>query len=98
MIAKTKRINSLIRRSAMTQNVSVQDIDYTSDRKLDKTQYERMLSLQFINNKENIINTGPAGIGKSYLAQALGYQACHMLHRHNIIYWLDCLTMQENVR
>ena len=46
--------------------------DYTSNRKLDKTQYERMLSLQFINNKENIIIIGPAGIGKSYLAQAIG--------------------------
>ena len=78
---QNKKINSLIHRSAMTQNVSVQDIDYTSNRKLDKTQYERMLSLQFINNKENIIIIGPAGIGKSYLAQAIGYQACHMLHK-----------------
>ncbi len=78
---QNKKINSLIHRSAMTQNVSVQDIDYTSVRKLDKTQYERMLSLQFIQNKENIIITGPAGIGKSYLAQGLGYQACRMLHK-----------------
>ena len=29
----------------------------------------------------NIIITGPAGIGKSYLAQALGHQACHRLHK-----------------
>ena len=56
---QNKKINSLIHK---TQNVSVQDIDYTSNRKLDKTQYERMLSLQFINNKENIIIIG-AGIG-----------------------------------
>jgi len=78
---QNKRIDSFIRRSSMTQNVSIQDIDYTSDRKLNKTQYERMLSLQFIKNRENIIITGPAGIGKSYLAQGLGYQACHMLHK-----------------
>ena len=32
--------------------------------------------LQFIKHKQNIILTGPAGTGKSYLAQALGHQAC----------------------
>jgi len=78
---QNKKIKSLIHRSAMTQNVSSVDIDYSSDRNLDRTQYERMLSLQFIHNKENIIITGPAGVGKSYLAQAIGYQACHMLHK-----------------
>ena len=64
----------------MTLDVSVQDIDYTSNRKLDRGQYERLLSLGFIKNKENIIITGPAGIGKSYLAQAIGCQACQMIH------------------
>ena len=78
---QNRKITRLIRTSAMTLNISVQDVDYTSNRKLDKTQYERMLSLSFIKNKENLILTGPAGIGKSYLAQAIGYQACHMLHK-----------------
>ena len=34
-----------------------------------------------INKKENIILTGPSGVGKSYLAQAIGNQACLMGHR-----------------
>lgn len=78
---QNRKINNLIRKSAMTQKVAVTDIDYTTDRHLDRTQYERMLSLRFLQNKENIIITGPAGIGKSYLAQAIGHQACHMLHK-----------------
>lgn len=78
---QNKKITNLIRKSAMTQKVSVADIDYSAHRQLDRTQYERMLSLQFLKNKENIIITGPAGIGKSYLAQAIGHQACHMIHK-----------------
>ena len=30
---------------------------------------------------ENIIITGPSGVGKSYMAQALGYQACFMIRK-----------------
>ncbi len=41
---------------------------------------QRLLSLIFMKNNENIIITGPTGVGKSYLAQAIGNQACQMLH------------------
>lgn len=78
---QNKKIQSLIHRSGMTSNISVQDIDYTSKRKLDKGLYERMLSLTFVKNKENLIITGPTGVGKSYLAQAIGYQACYNIHK-----------------
>ena len=92
---QNKKINSLIHRSAMTQNVSVLDIDYTSNRKLDKTQYERMLSFAFSQQQRKHYDIGPAGIRKSYLAQAIGYQACHMLHKTQSSL-PDCLTMHKN--
>jgi DNA replication protein DnaC len=41
--------------------------------------FERLVSFDFIKHNENIIITGPTGSGKSYLAQALGVHACHML-------------------
>ncbi len=55
---------------------AVEDIDFHTPRKLDKNQYTNLLSLKFIRSKENIILTGPTGMGKSYLAQAIGVQAC----------------------
>ena len=36
----------------------------------------RLATLDFIRRKENLIATGASGVGKSYLAQALGHQAC----------------------
>ena len=43
--------------------------------------FNRLSSLNFMAKKENIIITGPSGVGKSYLAQALGHQACLMNHK-----------------
>jgi len=40
--------------------------------------FARLGTLDFIKRKENIILVGASGVGKSYLAQALGYQACLM--------------------
>jgi len=76
-----KRIETLIRTAGFKTNVSAQNIDYLSNRNLDKNVAQRLLTLNFLKHKENIIITGPTGLGKSYLAQAIGNQACQMLFR-----------------
>jgi DNA replication protein DnaC len=45
----------------------------------DRNYLERLLALDFIKQSQNIIITGPTGVGKSYLAQAIGNHACTML-------------------
>lgn len=76
-----RKISNLVKRAAFKTNASAQNIDYQSQRNLDKTMIQRLLSLSFLKNAENIIITGPTGTGKSYLAQTLGHQACQMLHK-----------------
>jgi DNA replication protein DnaC len=75
-----RKIARLITNAHFQTNASAADIDYKSARKLDKMVAQRLLSLVFMKSNENIIITGPTGVGKSYLAQALGHQACQMLH------------------
>ena len=57
------------------------NMDYTTQRNLDKTVFERLLTLQFIKQRENLIITGPSGIGKSFLAQAIGQSAVKNLFK-----------------
>jgi DNA replication protein DnaC len=76
-----KRIENLLKAAGFKCNASAQNIDYQSNRNLDKNITQRLLTLNFMKNKENIIVTGPTGVGKSYLAQAIGNQACQMLYR-----------------
>lgn len=73
------KIKNLIRGAGLSAMVSPNDIDYTSNRGLDKNTFERLLSLQFIKQRENLILTGPTGVGKSYLAQSIGHTACNQL-------------------
>ena len=57
------------------------------DNRVDKNQVLRLADCEFIKRKENIIITGSTGIGKSFIASALGHQACalnyRVLYQHN---------------
>jgi DNA replication protein DnaC len=57
---------------------SVEEINFTASRGLDKTQVLRLTEGSFIQTKENILFTGVIDVGKSYLASALGHQACQL--------------------
>lgn len=73
---QNRKIKTLIKSARFRYPASIQDIDYTANRQLDKNLFERLALLDFIRNHENLIITGATGTGKSYLAQALGHQAC----------------------
>jgi len=76
-----KRIERLIKSAGFRYNATIQDVDYTANRSLDKNNFERLAMLDFIKRNENIIITGATGTGKSYLAQALGHHACIMQYK-----------------
>lgn len=76
-----RKINGLVTRAKFKFQASIMEIDYSHPRDLDRNLFERLTTLDFIKRNENVIITGPTGCGKSYLAQALGMHACHMLHK-----------------
>lgn len=78
-IRQHKRIKNTIARAGFKLHASIRDVDYTAHRNLDRNYLERLLTLDFVKQNQNIIITGPTGVGKSYLAQAIGNHACTML-------------------
>ncbi|MDR9375321.1 MAG: IS21-like element helper ATPase IstB [Schleiferiaceae bacterium] len=74
----SRKIKRLVQQAGFRQKASVEEVSYVEARNLEKNMFQRLASLDFINRKENLILTGPSGVGKSYLAQALGHQACIM--------------------
>jgi len=73
-----KKINRLQKQARFKEKSSIADISYTENRNLDKNMFERLTTLDFMKKNENIIITGPSGVGKSFIVQALGNQACLM--------------------
>ena len=69
-------IERLIRGASFRYNAYPEEIDYSYNRGLNQNQMERLLSLDFIRQGQNLFITGSAGTGKSFLATAVGYHAC----------------------
>lgn len=74
---KNNKLSRLIKKADFRFNQAcVEDIEYHSDRKLDKSQITRLASCNYIQDKHNVIIMGASGNGKSYIACALGIAAC----------------------
>ena len=73
---KSNRLTKLIKKAGYSDSgASVEDIDFSSERKLDKAQILRLASCSYIERAQNIIILGATGTGKTYLACALGMAA-----------------------
>ncbi len=73
---QNRKMERLIQSAKFKIPASISQIDYKSNRGLDRDVVNKLALLGFIKHKQNVILTGPAGVGKSFIAQALGYQAC----------------------
>lgn len=70
------KIERLVKQAAFRQQASLEEVQFEPARNLDRNMFNRLATLDFIKRKENLIITGASGVGKSYLAQALGHQVC----------------------
>jgi DNA replication protein DnaC len=71
-----RRLQRLITNARFRYQASMEQIDYTEKRELDKAIMLRLSSGDWITKKQNVIITGATGLGKSFLSSALGHQAC----------------------
>jgi DNA replication protein DnaC len=78
---ENKKINWHLRRARFRYPASIEEIDFTARRGLDKNQMLRLAEGTFLEKRENILITGATGVGKSYLSSALGHQSCQLGYR-----------------
>jgi DNA replication protein DnaC len=71
-----RKITRAIKNARFHYKASIEDIVYEEARNIDRTKLLRLAECDFITRNENVLITGSTGAGKSYIATALGYQAC----------------------
>lgn len=75
-----RRLQYRLRAARLRIPACVEDIDYRHRRGLDKRLMQQLATGQYLDQKLNILITGPAGVGKTWLACALAHKACRDGH------------------
>ena len=78
---QNRSIEQKIRNARFRYKALLEDLYYHTDRNLDKNEVMRFADCSFIGKAENNLIIGSTGIGKSYVASALGHHACSMGYR-----------------
>ncbi|UVK47100.1 IS21-like element helper ATPase IstB [Mesorhizobium sp. AR07] len=71
----TKRLTTRLN-AALRQSACVEDVDLRTPRGIDRAVFARLVAGDWIERHENLLVTGATGLGKSWLACALGHKAC----------------------
>lgn len=72
----TRRIQRLLQGAGFPEPAMLEDIDDRSGRGLDKSLLATLAGCQWIQRYQNLLVLGPTGVGKTWVACALGTQAC----------------------
>ena len=71
-----RRLTRLLKDAKFREHACIEDIDYRHPRGLNRAQVASLVSSDWITAHHNLCITGPTGTGKTWLACALGNQAC----------------------
>jgi DNA replication protein DnaC len=75
-VRQSRRMNTRLRKAKLRQESCIEDIDFRHSRGLDKSLVMRMAGCEWIKEHNNLIITGPTGVGKTFLACAFAQKAC----------------------
>jgi DNA replication protein DnaC len=71
-----RRLKTRLHQAKLRQSACLEDLDYRPPRGLDKSLLTRLALCQWIRDRPTVLITGPTGIGKTWIACALGQHAC----------------------
>jgi DNA replication protein DnaC len=78
---QNRNVERHLKNARFRYKAELENIRFDKNRNIDKNAIMRLAECTFIDKHENILITGSTGVGKSYLASALGHQACSLGYR-----------------
>ncbi len=82
---ENRRIERATKAAKFRYNAAIENIRYDDERGLDKSLILRLSDCSFIKQTKNVLITGLTGTGKSYIASAIGHQACY--NGYKVVYF-----------
>ena len=90
-----RRLGRLIKGARFRYQASIQQVDFQLNRNLDKNALLRFSDCSWIEEKQDIVITGPTGAGKSFIATALAHQGC--MYGFKVLY-LNCSKLFSQLK
>jgi DNA replication protein DnaC len=72
----SKRLTRRLSQARLRQNAVVEDTDFRAPRGLDRALFHTLAGCDWLRHSQHLVISGPTGVGKSWLACALGHKAC----------------------
>jgi DNA replication protein DnaC len=77
---EAKQLDQRLRRASFESTKHLEDFEWSFNPKVPKQRIVELAACHFVEKQENVLLIGPAGVGKSHLAQAIGERACRAGH------------------
>lgn len=73
---EAKQLHQRIKRANFEQTRTLEEFDFTFNPMVPRAPIIELATCRFVERHVNVLLIGPAGVGKSHIAQALGHRAC----------------------
>jgi len=81
---EAKQLDQRLRKASFESTKRLEDFEWSFNPKVPKQRIVELATCHFVEKQENLLMIGPAGVGKSHLAQAIGERACRA--GHSVVY------------
>lgn len=90
-----RKLKRLLNNAKFRYQASLEQTDFSASRNLNKNEFMRLATCDWLKKGQSLIITGPTGSGKSYIACALGNQACKEGFR---ILYFNCMQLFSQLK
>lgn len=88
-------VHAMVKVGAFPNLKEVKDFDFDFQPSINQQQIQDFLTLRFIEGYENIVFLGPSGVGKTFLASAIGIAAAK---KRTSTYFIKCHDLIQNLK
>ena len=75
-----KQLQMRLRRADFEHAKTLEDFNFSFNPQIPKARVIDLATCSFLARHDNVLLIGPAGVGKSHIAQAIGHRACRIGH------------------